>query len=505
MPSRSGAHVDVAVIGAGFGGLSCALELVGRGARVALFEQLRYPGGCASTFTRGGHRFESGATLFSGFGEGMLFERWIREHRLDVRFESLDPVIELRAPGLSLATPPDRARFLAALEALPDAPVERLRAFFAEQRRVADVLWELFDDPAMLPPLGPAAFARHAGRLPRYLPLLRLVGRPLASMLRRHGLEGFGPLRVWLDAVCQITVQASVDEVEAPFALGAMDYAFRGTGHVVGGIGELAWALARRFAALGGELRTSDGVRGIAREGDAWRVRARKGELLADRVVANLTPHALRRLLGRSTRALDALAGEVEGGWGAAMRYLVLDPARLERPSAFHLELVDDASAPFVKGNHVFVSVSAADEDRGRGMRTATVSTHVPMRELRAATDPGAEIAAIQARMTRTLGTRAPELAGALVSDMTASPRTFERFTGRDHGYVGGVPRRAGLGAYRRLSPRPIMPGLFLVGDSVFPGQSTLATALGGLRVAELVAPRGARIPLLASGPTPAE
>ena len=496
---------DVAVIGAGFGGLACALELASRGAHVALFEQLRYPGGCASTFTRLGHRFESGATLFSGFGDGMLFDRWIREHRLDVRVDFLDPVIELRAPSLRLDVPPDRERFLATLEALPDAPVERIRAFFAEQRRVADTLWELFDDPTMLPPLDARALLRHAARLPRYLPLLRLVGRPLGAMLRRHGLEGFAPLRIWLDAVCQITVQASVDEVEAPFALGAMDYAFRGTGHVVGGIGTLAWALANRFVELGGTLRTSDEARSLTRDGAGWKIVSRRGEVYADRVAANLTPHALRRVLGRSTDTLDRWTTEVETGWGAAMRYLVLDPKKIDRSSAFHLELVSDANAPFTKGNHLFVSVSDSAEDRGRGMRTATVSTHVPMSELRAASDPAAYLDAIQTRTTATLRERAPEVSDAIVRDLTASPRTFQRFTGRDHGYVGGIPRRAGLANYRRLGPTAILPGLYLVGDSVFPGQSTLATALGGLRVAEVIAPRRAARALLTAGAEAAE
>jgi len=58
-------HFDFAVIGAGFGGLATALELARGGASVAIFEALKYPGGCASTFTRRGHQFESGATLGS--------------------------------------------------------------------------------------------------------------------------------------------------------------------------------------------------------------------------------------------------------------------------------------------------------------------------------------------------------------------------------------------------------------------------------------------------------
>jgi hypothetical protein len=33
-----------------------------------------------------------------------------------------------------------------------------------------------------------------------------------------------------------------------------------------------------------------------------------------------------------------------------------------------------------------------------------------------------------------------------------------------------------------------VRPGLWLVGDSIFPGQSTLAAAIGGVRTAESVA-----------------
>ena len=53
---------------------------------------------------------------------------------------------------------------------------------------------------------------------------------------------------------------------------------------------------------------------------------------------------------------------------------------------------------------------------------------------------------------------------------------------------MGGVPRRAGLGNHESLWPSPVLPDLYLVGDSVFPGQSTLAATVGGARVAERIA-----------------
>lgn len=480
---------DAAVIGAGYGGLGAALTLARAGARVVLLEALAYPGGCASTFTRQGARYEAGATLFSGLGEGQLFERWVRELGLQVRFERLDPVISLRAPGLRLEVPPDRARFVERICALPGAPVERIRAFFAEQARVADALWALFDDPDLLPPWDAAALGRLLGRAPGLLPLVGLVGRPIGSVLARHGLADFEPLRVWVEAVSQITVQAGLD-AEAPFALATMDYPFRGTGHVHGGIGALGEALLEGLRGLGCQVHLARRVRALRREEGAWVLDARGEALRARAVFANLLPQGLAGLLGAAPDGLRALSERVEEGWGAVMLYLLLRPGADLQSAAHHVEIVQDPSRPFLEGNHLFCSVSGADEDRAPGgARTATVSTHVRLAELAALppAEQAARVAEIQARMRAGLAEYNPGLWSAVQREHPASPRTFARFTRRHLGFVGGIPRRAGLGNYdpQWIFPRPRSPGLYLVGDSVFPGQSTLATALGGCRAAE--------------------
>lgn len=483
-------HVDVAVIGAGFGGLGCALRLAERGASVALYETLNYPGGCASTFTRHRCRFESGATLFSGFGEGQLMARWIAEHDLPVEVDFIDPPVVLRTPDFELAIPHDKQAFIDQLCALPGAPAEAIRRFFAAQGEVADTLWALLSDPDLLPPFGPGGLLGHLKRAPRYLPLLRIMGRPLEVVLRRYGVADFAPLRITLDALCQITVQAGVAEAEAPFALSTVDYPFQGTGHVRGGVGVLAQGLCDAVARLGGQVRMPDRVKGLRFEGGRWHITSRKGALTADRVVANLLPQNVRDLLELcpgERPALDELAARVETGWGAVMLYLVVEDHGGLRPSAHHIEIVQDPAAPLIEGNHLFCSVSAADEDRApEGGRTVTVSTHVPLAPLLAADDQAAQIEGIQQKMRAGLDRFAPELRGPhLRREMTASPRTFERFTGRYGGYVGGIPRRAGLSNYAGLWPSPVAPGLYLVGDTVFPGQSTLATALGGYKLAE--------------------
>ncbi len=485
---------DVAVVGAGFGGLGAALSLAQRGARVVLLERLTYPGGCASTFTRQGYRFESGATLFSGFGPGQLFDRWIKDLDLDVRFDLMDPVVELRTEELTLPISPDRTTFLETFAALPGAPRKALSAFFRWQEVIADVLWELFDDPALLPPLNATTLLRHLGRSPRYLRLLPVLGKTLEEVMCRRELMDFEPLRIYLDAVSQITVQAPASQAEAAFALGAMDYFFRGTGHIHGGIGELAGALAKAVETLGSEVRFATAVDGLTHRGDHWLVKTRRGELEATRVVANLLPQNLDDLLGTSPRndkRIASLKESVSTSWGAAMLYLGLDEDRLDRDRAYHLELIGDPDRPFTEGNHIFCSVSGADEEgrAPKGQRVATISTHLDP-TLAWDEDPHLQkqyVDEVQDRMRQTLRRRAPELAVATVFEMTASPRTFERFTNRRQGFVGGIPRVAGFHNYEQIWPVEIAPGMYLVGDSVFPGQSTLSVALGGVRVAEAI------------------
>lgn len=479
---------DVVVVGAGFGGLGTALRLTEGGARVLLLEALAYPGGCASTFRRAGHEFEAGATLFSGFGRGQLFDTWIRRHQLDVELDWLDPVVEFRSAHGTLEVPSRRDEFVRRLCALPDAPVERLRRFFRRQERVADVLWSVLDEPELLPPLNLRAFGAHLLRLPRYAAVAPVVGRTVADLLRRDGLDDFAPLTTFLDALCRITVQCGIDEAEAPFALSTMDYYFRGTAHVRGGIGRLAWALVGAIRDGGGTVELPCRAESLRRSGDGWRVETRRGPVEAPQVVLNLTPHAVQRLLGTEVPSLVRVADRVRTGWGACMLYRVMRPPPGFDRDAAHLELVDDATRPLVEGNHVFCSVGESRTDEaGHELRSVTISTHVDA--ARATTGSDAERAAyvqsVQDTMRATIRRRAPEWSESVVLELPGSPRTFERFTGRPQGWVGGIPRRSELATYLDLLPPRLPRGLSLVGDSVFPGQSTLATALGGCRTAE--------------------
>jgi phytoene dehydrogenase-like protein len=235
----------------------------------------------------------------------------------------------------------------------------------------------------------------------------------------------------------------------------------------------------------GGQLRYAHRALGLWREAGRWIVTTNRGDVRAKTVVANTLPGDLLRMWDDVPPAvrsgLQSRQQQVETGWGAAMLYRQLEGDAPVGPAAGHRQLLGSS---LVDGHSVFLSWSAASEPRSAdGARTLVASTHVPMpagHEGLSASD----VDGVQDRMRATLAALAPDLDGATMAEWTASPRTFARFTRRSSGHVGGVPRRAGLGNYGTLWPRPVADGVWLVGDSGLFGQSLLATAVGGSRVA---------------------
>jgi phytoene dehydrogenase-like protein len=137
----------------------------------------------------------------------------------------------------------------------------------------------------------------------------------------------------------------------------------------------------------------------------------------------------------------------------------------------------------------VFISLSEADEpDRApAGRRTATLSTHTAVEHwwrLRRLADPAAYLEERERYVQRLLYAAElaiPGLTGAVELQKAGTPVTFQNFTRRPLGMVGGFPQTS---LFKMRGPGAGIENLLLVGDSIFPGQSTAGVTLGGMRVA---------------------
>src|SRR4030042_6088839 len=93
---------DVAVIGAGIGGLTCAAYLAGKGKKVKVFEQHFVPGGCCTSFSRKGVKFDAGVLHLTGGKESGAFQKVLSALEIENEFEFKEQFQRFVFPDLTL-------------------------------------------------------------------------------------------------------------------------------------------------------------------------------------------------------------------------------------------------------------------------------------------------------------------------------------------------------------------------------------------------------------------
>ncbi len=489
---------DMLVIGAGIGGLTAAALLAHAGYRVLVLEGHIEPGGCASSFERkrpDGTRyvFDVGATLFAGFGPGGAHQ-WVGE-QLGISWpvRRLEPALEVWLPDRRVTRWGD-ARWVDERRIAFPAQAWEAEGFWREQERMADIAWRF---AARQPPMPPETFGDLQAMSVKIRPEMALLfpqlWRTVGHALGSHRIVD-RRLRAFVDGQLLISAQATANECAWLYGAVALDFARIGAHYVEGGAWSLARTLAAALARDGGELRFRTWVKRILmHNGRAAGVETERGEqFFASQVVANVTLWDAARLLGQdSPRRLRRAIERAPRGWGACTLYLGVDEAAIPAGMAEHHQVIAHYDRSLGEANSVFISAHPAD-DRSRapnGQRAITVSTHTEAeRWWRWRNDDPAryraEKAAMAERMLDTVALALPGIRRHIRYQQVGTPFSFWRYTQREQGMVGGLPQRLSSSGLCSLGPRATgIGGLWLVGDSTFPGQSTAAVTQSGIRV----------------------
>jgi C-3',4' desaturase CrtD len=497
MPGRRQSHVtvDAIVIGGGIAGLTAAAALARDGASVVVVERHNVPGGCASFYQRDGYRFDVGATLVSGFGPRGVHRRLFEHFDMAVEAQPVEPSMVVHLPDETVVRYGDERWKAERRRAFGDAA----EPFWARQERVADLAWDFSTRFPMLP----ADRAGIAGALgafrPRHLPLLATLGRPLADLLGAHA----GPrLRAFVDAQLLITAQTDAAGADLAYGATALDLAREGTFHLAEGPSTIAAALARVVRRAGGTIRYRSPVAGIELDmrGRVAGVRLADGGAIASRTIIAAIPLAnVAALVPRGVPAARAVGAQPQR-WGAFMAYLALPPGVVPADLAFHHQIVTAYDTPMGEGTTAFLSFSGPGEVRRArdGGRALTISTHTDVAGWERAYREGtydAHKAAYALRLRAALERVLPGAWDRARFVDLATPHTFAHYTGRVRGLVGGSPQTPATATLGAVSHRSGIPGLWLAGDTVFPGQSTVGASLSGIAAARAA---GARAPHLA-------
>jgi C-3',4' desaturase CrtD len=491
--SQAGALHDLAVIGSGIGGLTAAALAARAGLDVVVFEAHTRPGGCAGDFVRKGITLPVGATLLTGFEPGGLHRYVFDRLGLAPAVLPLAEAMQVHLPDRTVRVATDSRQWAEERRRAFPEEVSQDR-FWQRVRGLAETAHRFAAHCPVLPP-------RTSGELWRTLRALRpettlvlpSLFQTVADLAAACGLAEHGPHRRFLDAQLLISMQCEADRCVALNGALALELYRFGAFYREGGTAAVARDLAASIERDGGAVRYRCPVRALRPTLQGWELSSGSGERVRARsVVANLSAADLAELLKSSCpRSLRRRASKLRAGWGAATLYGLIDLGQLPGPWPQYHQTLDRYDQPLEEGNSCFVSVLPAPP--GRSLGRLIVSTHTRVEQWWANPDRTAyweRKERYRERLLQAAGSVVPSLSQRLKLVEVGTPLTFRRFTGRHRGVVGGLPQTLELANLRAGSVHSGLPGLFMGGDTVFPGQGTLGVTLSGINAWEAVQER---------------
>jgi C-3',4' desaturase CrtD len=485
----------VVIVGAGIGGLTAAALLARRGYAVLVVEQAAIAGGCASTFKRRGFTFDVGATQVAGLEPGGI------HHRIFAELDLAVPPATICDPACAVYLPQETDP-ISVWRSTDQWQQERERQFPGSQ-----TFWQLLQtlfqaswrfqgrDPVLPPRNGWDIWQLTQAIRPDTLITAPFTFSTVGDALRLFGVDHDLRLRTFLDLQLKLYSQVNAEETALLYAATALgvSQAPHGLFHLQGSMQVLSDCLIKALQRDGGNLLMNHTVEQIGvehnqcthvvirnqRTGTTW-------SEPADHVVANVTVQNLMPLLGEQAPAKYRYrVDKLPAMSGAFVVYLGVDLRRAIPPQCPpHLQFLYDYNAPIAENNSLFVSVSHPGDGRAPdGQATLIASSFTDPRQWCTTSN----YAALKQRYTETAIARLGQFfdlsPANILHQEAATPRTFARFTAREHGIVGGVGQRMSTFGPFGFANRTPITHLWLVGDSTHPGEGTAGVSYSALTV----------------------
>ncbi|SFB74740.1 C-3',4' desaturase CrtD [Flexibacter flexilis DSM 6793] len=476
--------IDVLLVGSGLGSLTAACLLAAEGLKVKVLEQNYLVGGCTSSYWRKGFVFEAGATTVVGLDEAMPLRFLLQKTGISLPdLVPLDLPMLVHLPDGQLINKYQNLQhwITEAQRAFPETSPTAQAQFWEFCYKISEFVWQTSTAQRHFPP----------SSLRDLWPMLSNIRweqlrygaysfRTTDWLLKRYGLDKSSRFVRYINEQLLITAQNHAAEVNVLFGATALCYTNYTNYYVRGGLINLVMPLVRYIEQRGGQVQVREKVLNIEKQNTGYQIFTNKNTYQARFVVSgipanniadiypnNPRQNALRKALFPSEKLNSAFQ------MGIAFR-------RKHHFEAIHHQIHLPEQLPHLDSKSIFVSLShPADLTRSDvpDVVIASVSTHIPNPAAQAAFDKTETENQILALLEKRGFLRREDV----LYTHSSSAKSWEKWTVRAFGFVGGYPQLATVRPWQMLDARLDGHGAYLCGDTAYPGQGVPGVVLSGL------------------------
>jgi len=485
----------VFVIGAGIAGLTSAAILSKLGFSVTLIEAHNQSGGCAGTFKRNGYIFDVGATQVAGLERGGIHSKIFKFLQIEIPDASLlDPscIVDLNDGNRPINIWYERDKWIS----------ERKRQFPGSERfwELCNLIhqsnWSFANNDPVIPIRNFWDFSQFINALkPQNLLTGFLLKSSVFDLLKICGSDKDKRLIKFLNLQLKLYSQENVFNTAALYGCTVLQMSQKphGLWHLKNSMQALSSALEESLKQTNAEILFNQKVNSLEyySQKKLWKITSVKGnkvnEYYAHDVIYSPPPQGLLNLLVDKSNDYFKYQNRLKNlpkPSGALVFYSALKKENIMNISSNHYQFVSQ------EFGSLFISIS--EEGDGRA--------------------PLGEITLIASIFTKTQewfdlendqyifkkNHYLNKISNAIEEQFNISPddwlhrelstpRAFERWTNRPRGIVGGLGQNPEIFGLFGLSSRTPFEGLWLCGDSIYPGEGTAGVSQSALMVSKQI------------------